>query len=37
MAEYVEVEDPIGRLREAARATSIGIQVIAPGAWVDWR
>ena len=37
MAEYVEVEDPIGRLRNAARATPIEIQVIAPGAWVDWR
>ena len=34
--EYVEVEDPIERLRRAARGTSVGIQVIPPGAWVDW-
>lgn len=37
LEEYVEVEDPIERLRKAARGTSVGIQVIAPGAWVDWR
>jgi len=37
MAEYVEVEDPIGRLRTAARDTPIGIEVIAPGAWVGWQ
>lgn len=36
MAEYVEVEDPIERLREAARGTSVAVQVIAPGAWMDW-
>ena len=36
MAEYVEVEDPIGRLRNAARENSLGIQPVAPGAWVDW-
>ena len=37
MAEYVEVEDPIGRLRTAARDTPTGIQVIAPGDWVEWQ
>jgi L-ascorbate metabolism protein UlaG (beta-lactamase superfamily) len=36
MEEYVEVEDPIGRLRRAARETSIEIQPMTPGAWVDW-
>ena len=36
MAEYVEVEDPIERLRKAARGTSVAVQVIAPGAWMDW-
>lgn len=36
MAEYVEVDDPIGQLREVARETSIQIQSVAPGTWVDW-
>ncbi|RNF86238.1 MBL fold metallo-hydrolase [Montanilutibacter psychrotolerans] len=36
MEEYVEVEDPIEQLHQAARKTPIDIQVIAPGAWVDW-
>lgn len=36
MAEYVEVDDPIGQLREAARGASMQIQSVAPGAWVDW-
>lgn len=36
MAEYVEVEDPIERLRAAAGATSLRIQPLAPGDWVDW-
>ena len=37
IAEYVEVEDPIGRLRVAAREKPISIQPIEPGAWVDWK
>lgn len=37
LEEYVEVEDPVERLRKAARGTSVGIQVITPGAWMDWR
>ena len=37
MEEYVEVADPVGRLREAARARSIDVQVVAPGDWVDWQ
>lgn len=36
VAEYVEVENPIGRLRDAARDKSLGIQPLQPGAWVDW-
>jgi L-ascorbate metabolism protein UlaG (beta-lactamase superfamily) len=36
MEEYVEVEDPIGRLRKAARETSIEIQPMTPGTWMDW-
>lgn len=35
-AEYVEVEDPIGRLRSAAREKSLEIQSLVPGAWVEW-
>lgn len=35
--EYVEVDDPIGHLRKAAREKSFAVQPIAPGAWVDWR
>ncbi|MCD9029161.1 MBL fold metallo-hydrolase [Luteimonas sp. BDR2-5] len=37
MAQYVEVEDPLGRLHEAARGRPVAIQVLAPGDWVDWR
>ncbi|GAA5068976.1 MBL fold metallo-hydrolase [Lysobacter panacisoli] len=36
MAEYVEVEDPIGRLRAAARGTSVQVQPITPGDWLAW-
>lgn len=35
LAEYVEVEDPIGRLRAAARGGAVHVQPVAPGAWVD--
>jgi L-ascorbate metabolism protein UlaG (beta-lactamase superfamily) len=34
--EYVEVDDAIGRLDAAARGSSLEIQRLAPGAWVDW-
>lgn len=37
MEEYVEVEDPIGRLRRAARHRSVDIQPLPPGAWLEWR
>lgn len=36
MDEYVEAEAPVDRLRNAARGTTIGIQPLAPGEWVDW-
>lgn len=36
VAEYVEVDDPIARLRAAARGTAVEVQVLAPGTWVDW-
>lgn len=36
MDDYVEVDDPIGRLREAARDKSVVIQPMAPGTWLDW-
>lgn len=35
LEDYVEVDDPIGRLRKAARDTSIGIHPMAPGDWLD--
>ena len=34
--EYVEVEDPIGRLRKAAEDKPLSIQPLTPGAWMDW-
>jgi L-ascorbate metabolism protein UlaG (beta-lactamase superfamily) len=34
--EYVEVEDPVGQLRQAARGKSIAVQPVSPGEWVDW-
>lgn len=36
MAEYVEVEDPLARLRAAARDKPVVIQALRPGDWVDW-
>jgi L-ascorbate metabolism protein UlaG (beta-lactamase superfamily) len=36
IAEYVEVENPIGRLREIARDKFLNVQPLAPGEWVDW-
>lgn len=34
--EYVEVEDPIDRLRKAAHDKPVSIQPLTPGAWMDW-
>lgn len=36
ISEYVEVDDPIGRLHEAARAKPVRIEPLVPGAWLDW-
>ena len=36
LAEYVETDDPIGRVQRAARDTPVSVQVLAPGGWVDW-
>jgi len=36
MKEYVEVADPIGDLRRAARKRSLQVQVLAPGDWLGW-
>ncbi|MDC6171433.1 MBL fold metallo-hydrolase, partial [Paucibacter sp. XJ19-41] len=36
MAEYVEVEDPLARLRAAAREKPVAIQALTPGEWLDW-
>jgi len=36
LAEYVEVEDPIARLRNAARDKPLRVQPLGAGAWVDW-
>lgn len=36
MTEYVEVDDPIGRLHQAARDKPVRIETFAPGAWVNW-
>jgi L-ascorbate metabolism protein UlaG (beta-lactamase superfamily) len=36
LAEYVEVDDPIARLRNAARDKRVRIQALTPGSWVDW-
>ena len=36
MADYVEVDDAIGRLRQAARDKPVRIQTLAPGAWANW-
>jgi L-ascorbate metabolism protein UlaG (beta-lactamase superfamily) len=35
--DYVEVEDPVGRLRTAAREKSLAIQPLAPGGWVEFQ
>lgn len=35
LAEYVEVDDPIGRLRKAARDTAVEVQPVTPGEWAD--
>ena len=36
MDKYVEVEDPLGRVRRAAREREDALQVLEPGAWLEW-
>lgn len=36
MEKYVEVEDPISRLRKAARGTQVRIEPMTPAAWLQW-
>jgi L-ascorbate metabolism protein UlaG (beta-lactamase superfamily) len=33
---YVEVADPLGELRKAARGRSFPVQAIPPGDWLEW-
>jgi len=33
---YLEVRDPVGRLREAAGKKSIEVRPLVPGEWLDW-
>ncbi|RDZ28924.1 MBL fold metallo-hydrolase [Lysobacter silvisoli] len=34
--DYEEIEDPLGRLRAAARGKGLRIRALAPGEWLDW-
>ncbi|UNK44026.1 MBL fold metallo-hydrolase [Luteimonas sp. S4-F44] len=36
MDAYVEVDDPIGALRAAARERDVPVQVVKPGDWIEW-
>lgn len=36
MPEYVEVEEPIAKLRMAASDRPFTVQAVEPGAWIDW-
>lgn len=35
LAEYIEVDDPLGRLQAAARGRDVEIMAVPPGAWID--
>lgn len=37
IAEYEEVQDPVGRLRAAVGRKSIRVQSLQPGEWLDWQ
>jgi hypothetical protein len=36
MDKYVEVDDPLGRVRQAARERDVPLQIMEPGAWLPW-
>jgi len=36
-AEYREVSEPLARLHAAASGNELQVQVLAPGAWLDWQ
>ncbi len=33
--EYIETDDPVGRLRTAATTTGVGVEICEPGEWLD--
>lgn len=37
IAEYIEVEDPIGRVRRAMEGRDLELVLLAPGNWLDWK
>lgn len=36
MDKYVEVDDPLGRVRQAARERDVHLQIMEPGTWLQW-
>ena len=36
MDKYVEVDDPLGRVRQAARERHVPLQIMEPGTWLQW-
>jgi len=36
MDKYVEVDDPLGRVRQAARERDVPLQIMEPGMWLPW-
>jgi len=36
MDKYVEVDDPLGRARRAARERDVPLQIMEPGTWLQW-
>ena len=36
MDKYVEVDDPLGRVRQGARERDVPLQIMEPGTWLQW-
>ncbi|WP_315386001.1 MBL fold metallo-hydrolase [uncultured Stenotrophomonas sp.] len=36
MDKYVEVDNPLGKVRQAARERDVALQILEPGAWLQW-